>query len=321
MNKYFQNQSVLEELVSITSERLGLVDPYVVEKDLYVTLAIETLMRVEDSHFKLIFQGGTCLAKAHRIVKRMSEDCDFRIVQRNPAEIFSKEQQRRYLRNFRKQLISSLQQRGFTIDDASIAVRNEGQFIEVLATYPSIFPMAQVLKPHLALEFFLGELQLPGVEKTVTTLVRQTLGEKIDHPEFLVEVMSMMETAAEKWVALTRRVATMSHRQAYQDQSLVRHLYDLYQMHEHGALTEPFSEMVVKIIQQDREQFKTHNLKYYEDPKSEIKRALDELREDPKWRQYWDEFIQTMVFDAEKPTYDDALKNFLKQTSGIEGYF
>ena len=181
--------------------------------------------------------------------------------------------------------------------------------------------MAQALKPHLALEFFLGELRLPSIERTITTLVRQTLGEKIDHPEFLVEVMSMMETAAEKWVALTRRVATMAHRQAYEDQSLVRHLYDLYQMNKHGALTEPFSELVAKIIQQDREQFKTHNLKYYEDPKLEIRRALEELRDDPKWRKYWDEFIQTMVFDAEKPTYDSALKNFLKQSSGIDNYF
>ena len=95
MNKYLQDRSLLEELISITAERLGLSEPYVIEKDLYVTLAIAALMQVNNPYFKLIFQGGTALAKAHRIVQRMSEDCDFRIVRqstefyRKPYEHFS----------------------------------------------------------------------------------------------------------------------------------------------------------------------------------------------------------------------------------------
>ena len=137
------------------------------------------------------------------------------------------------------------------------------------------------------------------------------------HPEFLVDVMSMVETAAEKWVALTRRVATMAHHQAYQDQSLVRHLYDLYKMNEHGVLTEQFSTLVTDIIQQDREQFKTHNAQYHQNPRVEIDRALEELKTDPKWRQYWNEFVQTMVFGAEKPSYDNALANFVKQSKVV----
>ena len=314
MNRYISDQATLEELVSITSERLGLNEPYVVEKDLYVTLAIETLINIENPNFKLVFQGGTALAKAHRIVQRMSEDCDFRIIRRE-GQHFSNEQQRRFLRHFRKQLIGGLESSGFLINENNITVRNEGQFITFIATYPTIFPIAQALKPHLALEFFLGELRTPSIKKPVTTLIRQTIGDKIAHPQFQVEVMSLAETAAEKWVALTRRVATMTRQSGHQDPNLVRHLYDLYKMQEQGSLKQPFLNLITEIIQQDQEQFKSHNAQYHKDPAAEIDRALLELESDKKWERHWNDFIQTMVFDQQKPSYAVALESFKKMRS------
>jgi hypothetical protein len=51
----------------------------VIEKDYYVTQVIHILSDTENEYFRLVFAGGTCLAKAHKIVKRMSEDVDFKI--------------------------------------------------------------------------------------------------------------------------------------------------------------------------------------------------------------------------------------------------
>ncbi len=67
-------------MILATSEQLGLSQPSVVEKDIHVTRALHALSDCENEYFKLVFQGGTCLAKAHKIIKRMSEDCDFRII-------------------------------------------------------------------------------------------------------------------------------------------------------------------------------------------------------------------------------------------------
>jgi hypothetical protein len=39
------------------------------------------------SPFALVFGGGTALARAHRIVRRMSEDVDFKIVPRPAARV------------------------------------------------------------------------------------------------------------------------------------------------------------------------------------------------------------------------------------------
>ena len=63
----------LIRLVSDTGELLDL-DEAVVEKDYYVTQVIHALSAVENEYFRLVFCGGTCLAKAHKIVSRMSED-------------------------------------------------------------------------------------------------------------------------------------------------------------------------------------------------------------------------------------------------------
>lgn len=65
-----KNQQLIEE----ASLELG-ISKYAIEKDYYVTQAIAIATSIRNELFELVFQGGTCLAKAHRIIKRMSEDC------------------------------------------------------------------------------------------------------------------------------------------------------------------------------------------------------------------------------------------------------
>lgn len=45
------------------------LDPAIIEKDYFVTQVINALAPIEDENFKLVFCGGTCLSKAHKIVK------------------------------------------------------------------------------------------------------------------------------------------------------------------------------------------------------------------------------------------------------------
>ena len=52
-------------------------------------LRVHPLSNIENEYFRLIFCGGTCLAKAHKLVQRMSEDVDFK-VQLKINENFSK---------------------------------------------------------------------------------------------------------------------------------------------------------------------------------------------------------------------------------------
>jgi hypothetical protein len=41
----------------------------------------------------------------------------------------------------------------------------------------------------------------------------------------------------------------------------------------------------------------------------EIKRAIEELKTSLEWQENWDEFIDNMVYNQKKPTYQQAIAN------------
>jgi hypothetical protein len=63
-------------------EYFGLPNPALVEKDFHVVKALAAIAAVEreELHLRLVFGGGTALSRAHRLIQRMSEDIDLRIV-------------------------------------------------------------------------------------------------------------------------------------------------------------------------------------------------------------------------------------------------
>ena len=92
-----QNNREIREQINAVNQTTGL-SQFVIEKDLYVTQAISVVSNISDEFYDLVFQGGTSLAKAHRIIERMSEDCDFRIRFKDPEGKRSKESKRKALR-------------------------------------------------------------------------------------------------------------------------------------------------------------------------------------------------------------------------------
>jgi len=52
----------------------SLPDTAVVEKDWYVVKALAAIASIDPAPLGLVFGGGTALARAHRVIRRMSED-------------------------------------------------------------------------------------------------------------------------------------------------------------------------------------------------------------------------------------------------------
>ena len=151
------NDALLQNIQQL-SEYLNL-DEYVIEKDIYVTQAISVVTKVSHELYDLVFQGGTSLSKAHRIVERMSEDCDFRMRFKYSDKQQSKEFKRKALRSFRYDIVNALVKNNFGVNQSEIRVRNEGQFMSIRAHYPSVFQHVEAMKPYIALEFFLVEVK------------------------------------------------------------------------------------------------------------------------------------------------------------------
>ena len=66
----------------------------------------------------------------------------------------------------------------------------------------------------------------------------------------------------------------------------------------------------------DREQFKNHSDDYYQDPISEIQRALYEPDSSSEWHHNWDVFNDAMIYADDKPTFEVVMAN-LKQKSQL----
>ena len=291
-----------------TSALLGIPADFV-RKDYFVTQVIHALTKINDDYFELIFQGGTSLSKGYQIIKRLSEDVDFRVIQKQKTQGLGKEIRRKKLRDFRYSLINELKNTGFLVSEESIRVLYEGRFMSIQATFPDSEKISY-LKPHVAIDCFLGDLALTPVTKDITSLIKLTLGNECDHSTLPVSCVALDETAAEKWVALTRRIANTKIKSRQSDKDLVRHLYDLYHLKTGGFLSGKYTFLVNKVIEKDKSQFKNHNDDYIQNPIRESELALDLLYNDKQWKDHWDYFLEQMVYEENKPNFDKAYSQF-----------
>lgn len=298
------NKLTKEEIQKVidASEALNIVDYSILEKDIFVTRAIHAIADMNHPTINLVFCGGTCLAKAHQIVARMSEDVDFKIY---PAVPFaSRSDQRKKLKDFREDVTKHLKKMGFEITQQNSDSRDNNGYTVYRLDYPSSFEPHAELKSHIQLEFTLALPRLPTEFKSVANVVDRMFPEE-NLLEKDIACISVLETAAEKWVALTRRIASISRGHDRMDENLVRHLYDLQAITNSLHLKNDFFYLVSDTIERDRAQFKRHH-EYCNDPVKETKHAIKLIRTDPVWQQSYDNFVEAMVFDKEKEGFKNC---------------
>lgn len=153
-------------LVQIIAADLG-VDASFIEKDWYAMRLIATLIAVNTSNIQLVFSGGTSLSKGFGLIKRFSEDLDFKVIL--PETGFNEKE----CRNYCHQLVDAIRKGSshWSIDDAEIESRNKGRFFKCLIAYQQNSTPAVVLRPHLRLEITFKPPALPIEEKPLQSLV------------------------------------------------------------------------------------------------------------------------------------------------------
>jgi len=296
MNKLSENE--IKRIIE-TVEQFETIPPSVIEKDVFVTKAIHVVSEIKNMGINLVFCGGTCLAKAYQIVNRMSEDVDFKIYPVIPFS--SRSDQRRKLRDFRETTADFLIKAGFEVTQEKIGSRDNNGYTVYRLDYPSHFEQHPELRPHIQLEFTLATPRLPTEIRSPISLVDLAFPRDI-RIEKNISCISVLETAAEKWVALTRRIASISRGHDKIDETLVRHLYDIHAITSHTAITNDFFALVVDTIDRDRTKFKRHH-EYESNAVEEIKHSLKILGSDPVWQKHYDNFVDAMVFNKENAEF------------------
>lgn len=289
----------------LIADFFGLVGTAPVAKDFYVVRAIAALAAIDAAPFTLVFGGGTALARAHKLIRRMSEDVDFKIVP-TAATPVSNSGLRRQLGALRDKVTTALQAAGFAFDPADKAAtrsRNENRYTVYQLPYPS-GGAGEGLRHTIQVELTYARLRLPRVVLPVSSFITEASVKAPDVPS--MPCVSITETAAEKLVSLTRRTAmVLAGASRDPDPTLVRHIYDLHMMRE---LVDPtvFTALVRAIAQADAAEFANQYPAYAADIAGETRTALTALRSDPVHRDRYIRFMADMVY-GERPDFGVAM--------------
>jgi hypothetical protein len=277
-----------------------------VEKDLYVVRAIAALAGVDAAPFTLVFGGGTALARAHKIIRRMSEDVDFKIVP-TPASPVSRSGLHRQRSALRGRVTAALQAAGFAFDPtdpAQTRSRDESSYMLYQLPYGAGAGAGEGLRPTIQVELNYAPLRRSPVTLPVASFVAEAMNRAPELPA--IACVSVIETAAEKLVSLTRRTAMeLAGVSRDPDPALVRHIYDLHMMREH---LDPavVATLTRDIAAADAKEFRNQYPAYAADIARETRKALDALRTDPLHRRRYDDFVSAMVY-GERPEFEDAM--------------
>jgi hypothetical protein len=188
----------LRELLEV-QVYFGLPSPALVEKDFYVVKSLAAIAAINPSPLRLVFGGGTALSRAHRLVRRMSEDIDLRIVgDKTPG--------RGALRRLRDAITEALLSAGFKFDPKDPAYRksgNESRYTIYRLPYEPAATGEGALRSTIQIETAVWPLRRPAAELPVISFVAEALRRP---PEIAsMACVSILETAADKFVGLTRR--------------------------------------------------------------------------------------------------------------------
>jgi hypothetical protein len=271
-------------------EFFGLPGDELVEKDFYVTRALAAVARTNIAPLKAVFAGGTALSRAHRLVRRMSEDVDIRLIgDRAPG--------RPALRAARERITRALLDAGFEFDPGNPDHRHsraESRYTLFRLPYPVRGGAPSRLRPHVQVELFVAPARTEPVPRPVTSFVAEALGTP---PEIdSVPCISVLETAADKLVALTRRAAMeLADAGARRDPMLVRHIYDLHAIRPHVD-ARAVGNLARTVATADAIQFARQDAAYRNDPIGVSARALAAMRTDQTYAAHYRSFVDEMVY-------------------------
>jgi predicted nucleotidyltransferase component of viral defense system len=200
-NRVHEDPVLFREAVNFTAAETRFL-PRLIEKDYFCTILLEYLAAYVD---RLVFKGGTCLAKVHAGFYRPSEDLDFVI----PVSVSSSRSERRDLTESLKNAVAELPSRQdtFRIVESLKGANNSTQYVAVVGYTSGIGPHEETVK----IEVGLREPLLTGpIQGNARTLLLHPVSGKPMVPVVSLPCISLNEAMAEKLrAALSRREAAI----------------------------------------------------------------------------------------------------------------
>jgi hypothetical protein len=276
------DRRLVEEVAADLGTRPGLV-----EKDWHVVRAIGAIAEVDTGGMAPAFSGGTSLSKAWELIKRFSEDIDFKVGE--PAGR-SASQARRERTAYRERVLDALAGAGFELVEKPF-VRDVSRFFSANLAYDAEFEAARGLRPHIRVEMSFDAPALPPTPRPIRSLIAAARREAPEVASF--SSVDPVETAADKLSALAWRVLARDRDNPKDDPTIIRHLHDLAALEQQAAAAPRFPELVRGAAAAD---VGRGGGPEPGDPAAMFGEMLKRLETDPLWAREYEDFVAAVSF-------------------------
>jgi hypothetical protein len=287
-------------LVEDVAARLN-TDPGLIEKDWHVTRAIGVLATLDHGSAVPAFGGGTSLSKAWGLIRRFSEDIDFKVAM--PTSL-SRNKARTMRSAYRERILAGLVAAEFEPMGEAFK-RDENRFFAAEFQYPSLFERGRGLRPHIRIEMSLDAPELSPQPLPIGSLIASVCGEPPEIPSFLC--VDPIETAADKLSALAWRVHARRRGSEGDDPTIVRHVHDLAALASRASASPEFARLVAAAMAIDKG--RGGEAVPVTDRATLFASMADKIAADPLWAEEYDQFVEAVSFapPAERVNFATAL--------------
>jgi len=300
------NKNLIEEVALHMS-----LSPSYIEKDWYIVQILALLSKLRHEKFSLIFAGGTALSKAHKLISRMSEDIDFKI------HIPNKLQSRKSLSEFKRFILTQLENSGLQIAIRKIRAQNENQFFAFEIDYPSYFDHNSSLRNHILLEVSVKQITLNPVYKSTSSFINELL--KTTEEVQQIACLDPIENAADKLSALSWRIPDRIRNDIYDDPSIARHIHDLAILKNIIINTKGFRSLTLKALDDDKNRSKNNLTYVYQTLEVKFNNMIYILKNDKEYKREYKYFVETMSYASQNstPSYEIAVQYLEEITQAV----
>lgn len=201
------------------------------------------------------------------------------------------------MRQLRDHVTDALLAAGFDFDPNDRAhrdSRNETRYTIFRLPYAPVLHGEGILRPEIQIELTVSELCRPFVVLPLHSFVAEAFGRPAEVES--LACVSVTQTAAEKFVSLTRRTAAeIADPGGVRDSTLIRHIHDLHITRLHYD-PEDVAPLIQMIARQDALTFGNQFPAYRDNPLAETRTAISAFQSDPGYAKSFEDFQRLMVY-------------------------
>ena len=284
-------------ILAATAEGHIRLPPAAIEKDILLTEILNELYRNFRTNYSIALCGGTSLVKCFGVVKRMSEDLDFKLIGLSGSDgRLSKGS----LSKLKGELEESFIGQGFIILNDGANNSNKHFYFDL--QYKSTFDQDASLRETIKIEFTVSDAYHATSIIPSQTLLYKELARPEDNAK--VNCISIEQTIAEKVLSFLRK----SNRTIDHDPRIIRHIYDVNKI----LTLNPKLDIIVHCFSEayfeDEEKFGKSN---FENISDFIDKNLFRIRSDHNLESDFNSFVHVLTFE-ESMNFNDQLEGFVE---------